>query len=98
MFEHPKILRSTARFARGSLFHMQLSLENHCLVARMASEVEVVEALDVFCLLVEDLEALAQGQELPCLAIDELLPCPATNELELVCGGIDALERSSGVC
>ena len=77
---------------------MQLSLENHCLVARMASEVEVVEALDVFCLLVEDLEALAQGQELPCLAIDELLPWPATDELELVCGGIDALERSSGVC
>ena len=80
-----KISSSYATVLRSSLYR------------GMASEVEVVDALDFFCHL-EDLEAIAQGQELPCLAIDELLPWPATNELELVCGGIDALERSSGVC
>ena len=70
------MLRSKISFSSATVLRSSLS-------RGMASEVEVVDALDFSCHL-EDLEALA---------VDELLPPP-----EELCGGIDVLERSSGVC
>ena len=58
---------------------------------------EVVDGLDFFSLL-DDMEAFAQGRALPWSAAVELLPgpWPAPEELEVVCGGSDFLERSPG--